>query len=302
MKRFYASAAALAIALAGCSSTGTNTLTSPGGTTLSSADAQSISDETQSDVQDVTEGGSLFRFLSPGFWAPPQATRILRGPFFFQGILSGCPLLSPYPPVDSDSDGVPDSLTLAFNPSSCTFSRHDGRASLVLSGDITITDPSTTQQGFRIDYGDFQQTTTIQDSIFFLRGINGVWEVLKDTTGFTATDSTTVTDSSSQYATRTLAKAWQVSFVADSGNFSGRWHLPSGDYTINGTTTRTHGTATHVLGITTVTPLHRDASCDAFLKIVSGELQVSHTDSAGTGTIQIVFNPCGQSPTVTTVP
>lgn len=303
MKRFYASAAALAITLTGCSSTGTTTLTSPGGgTTLSSADVQSISDETQNDVQDVTEGMSLNRYLSPSFWAPRQALRILRGSFFMNGILSGCPILSPYPPVDTDGDGVPDNETLTFNPASCTFSRHDGQASIVLSGAITIIDPSTTQNGFRIEYGDFQQTTTIQDTIVFLRRINGPYELLSSAAGFSAGDTTTVTDSSSQYPEKILAKAWQVSFVADAGGtFAGRWNVPSGDYTINGTTTRTNGTTTKVLAITTVTPLHRDATCDGYLKIVSGQLNVAHTDATGTTTIQIVFNACGQDPTVTTV-
>ncbi len=75
--------------------------------------------------------------------------------------------------------------------------------------------------------------------------------------------------------------------------------LPSGDLTVNGEMTWTRGTESHELSVTTVTPLHHDATCMSHPKFTSGELVVTKTGPNGTVTVHIVFNGCGVEPTVT---
>lgn len=303
MMRFSFSVAAIGLTLAACSSSDS---AAPGGAgPLTQADAQAIGDEMQSEVAGLSDGSSLTNFLTPNFSAPPGAVRAFHGAFHgpvFFSPSAGCPTLSENPPIDTDGDGVPDNLTLTFDPATCTFSRPGGHASLELSGAITVSDPSTPGKGLRLAFAGFQQKFTVQDSIFFQRNVDGAWQLTSDSTGFAATDSTTVLHTSSQRPSSELAKAWQVSFGADSGSrFGPCLHLPSGDFIINGTTTRTHDGVTRSFSITTVTPLHRDVTCASENKIVSGELAVAHTDSTGTATVHITFNACGQDPTIALV-
>jgi hypothetical protein len=302
--RFSFGVAAIGLTLAACSSSDSN---APGGAApLTQADAQAIGEEMQTEVAGLSDGASLNNFLTPSFSAPPGAVRAFHGafhgPVFFTPRSAGCPALSENPPTDTDGDGVPDNLTLTFDPATCTFTRPGGHASLELSGAITVSDPSTVGKGLRLAFATFQQKFTIEDSIFFQRSVDGVWQLTSDSSGFAATDSTTVLNTSSQRPSSELAKAWQVTFGADSGStFGPCLRLPSGDFIINGTTTRTHDTVTRSFSVTTVAPLHRDVTCDAESKIVSGELDVIHTDSAGTATVHITYNGCGQDPTIALV-
>ena len=97
-----------------------------------------------------------------------------------------------------------------------------------------------------------------------------------------------------------MAKAWLVGFVADAGQtFDQRWHLPSGDLTVNGSLSRTRGTASQTFAVTTVTPLHHDATCTTRPAFTSGELLVVKAGPDGTVTIHVVFTACGVEPTVT---
>jgi len=69
--------------------------------------------------------------------------------------------------------------------------------------------------------------------------------------------------------------------------------------TVNGSMSRTRGTASHSFAVTTVTPLHHDATCTERPAFTSGELLVVKTGPDGTVTIHIVFTGCGVDPTVT---
>jgi hypothetical protein len=290
--------AAIGLTLAACNS---DTGAPNGAAPLTQADAQAIGDEMQTEVAGINDGASLTSFMTPSFAAPPGAIRAFHGPLFFNPV-SGCPTLSENPPVDSDSDGVPDNLTLTYDPTICTFGHPGGHATLELSGTVNISDPSATARGFRLSFGTFQQKFTVNDSIFFQRSVDGPWQLVADSSGFSSVDSTTVTNTSSKYPTSTLAKAWVVSFVADSGSVAfPRWHLPSGDFDIHGETTRTRDTVTKTFSVNTPVPLHRDITCTAHNKIVSGEVDVAHTGPEGSATVHIIFNGCGVDPTVNLV-
>lgn len=289
--------ATLALGLAACQG---DTIAPSGAAPLTQAEAQAVGVEMQGEIAGITSGSSLQDFLTPSFAAPPAAVRAFGGPLHFTPP-PNCPTFSEFPPTDADGDHVPDNLTLTFDPATCTYTGHDGNT-LEISGAVTITDPSQVNPGVRVSFAAFQHKATLANGHFFRRSEDGVWQLVSDSTGFAATDSTTTEHESTERGLATLTKAWQVNFVVDSGQVFGHDHgLPSGDFTINGSTARTHGTENKSFTITTVTPLHHDATCADDQRVVSGELHVVHTDARGTATVDIVFNGCGVQPTITLV-
>lgn len=290
----------LALVAAACSSDSTG----PGGAApLSPAEAQAVGDEMQAEIEGLTSGASLASFFAPDFPAPPAARRALGSALAFTPPTAGCPTFSEAPPTDADLDGVPDNLTITFDSTACTFTRPGGGATKQLSGSVTISDPSPVNAGLRLAFAQFRHRLTIQDSIYFQRSVDGVWQLVASPAGFSATDSTSVSHESSRHGPAVLAKAWQVDFTADSGTtFVPDEDLPSGDLVVNGLTTRSRGGESKSFQVTTASPLHHDAACASDLRIVAGTLDVVHTGPRGTATVNIVFNPCGVEPTITLVP
>jgi hypothetical protein len=267
---------------------------------LTQAEAQAVGVEMQGEIAGITAGASLQGLLTPSFAAPPAAVRAFGGPLHFVPP-ANCPTFSEFPPTDADGDHIPDNLTLTFDPATCSYTGNGGN-SIELSGAVTITDPSQVNPGLRVTFAAFQHKATLANGKFFRRAEDGVWQLVSDTSGFAATDSTTTVHESTDRGLATLAKAWQVNFQVDAGQVFGHDHaLPSGDFTVNGSTSRTHGAESKSFTITTVTPLHHDATCTDDQKVVSGELHAVHTDPRGTATVNIVFNGCGVQPTITLV-
>jgi len=286
--------ATLALGLVAC--TGESSAPS-GAAPLTQAEAQVVGVEMQGEIAGITSGASLQGFLTPSFAAPPAAVRAFGGALHFVRP-PNCPTFSEFPPTDADGDHVPDNLTLTFDPATCSFTGSDGN-SIELSGAVTITDPSQVNPGVRVSFAAFQHKATLASGNFFRRAQDGVWKLVSDPTGFAATDSTTTVHESTERGLARLTKAWQVDFVVEAGQVFAHNHgLPSGDFTLNGSTTRTHGAESKSFTITTVTPLHHDATCADDQKVVSGELHVVHTDARGTATVDIVFNGCGVQPTI----
>lgn len=266
----------------------------PRSTPLSDADAQLIGHEVAGEVEDVAGTFTLGGLFAPEF---PSAGLVMSdSDRIFPH--ANCPTITPFPPVDSDGDGVPDDVTLAFTLPDCSFTRD--RATLEITGTIHITDPSTTAFGVRVAFGDFQHKATSGDGSFFLTKLNGVRQALRSPAGFELRDSTTADRESSDHGSAQLAKAWVVSFVADAGQTVEHMRgLPSGDLSVNGSMTRTRGTTSLSLAVTTVTPLHHDATCAARPRFTSGELLITRTGPDGTTTIHLVFSGCGVPPTIT---
>jgi len=266
---------------------------------ISAAEAQAIGRETAGELGGMASSftvGDLFLFgfefgsVSEGGFSAPIASPTAM-----------CPTITPLPPVDADSDRVPDDLTLSFTLPDCSFSR-DG-ATLEVTGTIHITDPTPTTHDIahRVEFGDLQKKLTLADGNFFLRRLSGARQLLRSAGGFSAVDSTTGSFESSRDSSSSLAKAWVASFVADSGatSFHEEWRLPSGTFTINGSTTRTRGSLTRSLSVETVTPVHFDATCIAEPKFTAGEVVITRTGFEHSGTIHIVFTGCGVPPTIT---
>jgi hypothetical protein len=297
--------AGLALALAACNS---DSMTdgagnAPGNTTpLTQAEAQVVADEMRGEVSGMANGVSLAGMLAPQFEMPMEAIRVFPGPRTFTHPVD-CPTLSEFPPTDLDHDLIPDNLTITFDSLKCTFGHTEGHAVFKINGTIHIVDPSQTDKAIRVEFGALQHKFTVEDTIFWLRRLDGPWQLLTSSAGFSATDSTTARRESSSRPVSELAKRWNVSFVAATGEtFSPHSRLPSGDFTIRGSTKRTRGTDVKTFAVTTVAPLHFDAACDADDRIVSGELDVEYTRAGGTTTVNIKWNGCGVDPIVTVTP
>lgn len=259
---------------------------------LSNAEAQVVGREVAGEIEDVAGSFTLGGLLVPSF---PSAGIAVSDRV---SLSSTCPTITPFPPADADADHVPDDVTLAFTLPDCSFSRDAG--TLEITGSIHVTDPSTTEFGIRVAFADFQHKFTRTGGAFFLSRLNGARQGLRSAAGFSLHDSTTVDLESSDHGAAQLAKAWVVNFVTDAGQtFDETRHLPSGDLTVNGSMTRSRGTASHTFAVTTVTPLHHDAACDARPAFTSGEVTITKTWPDGTVTIHIVFNGCGEEPTIT---
>jgi len=283
--------ALLSLVAAGCAVDRTGPT---GQASLSDAEAQLVGHEVAGEVQDVAGSFTLGDLMVPSFPSAGIAASggVQRSP------MVNCPTITPNPPVDADGDHVPDDATLSFTLPDCSFAR-DG-ATFEITGSIHITDPSTTAFGIRLVFTDLQHKLTRAGGAFSSSRLNGARQVLRSASEFSLHDTTTVDLESSEHGAAQLAKAWVVGFVVDAGQtFDQTPHLPSGNLTVNGSLTHTRGTTTRTFGVTTVTPLHHDATCTARPAFTSGELRVVKTGPDGTATIHIVFTGCGVEPTVT---
>ena len=292
MQRAAGLIALLSLVAAGCA---TDRPAAPPGTpSLSDAEAQLVGHEVAGEVEDVAGSFTLGSLLVPSF---PSAG-ITASDAVQPGSMANCPTLTPNPPVDTDGDHVPDDLTISFTLPDCSFTRNG--ATFEITGSIRITDLSPTDFGIRVVFTDLQHKLTRAGGASFQSDLNGARQVLRSASGFDLHDSTTVDLTSSEHGAAQLAKGWVVTFTADAGEtFDELRHLPSGNLTVNGSMSRTRGTASQSFMVTTVTPLHHDATCTTRPAFTSGELVIVKAGPDGTVTIHVVFNGCGVEPTVT---
>lgn len=263
------------------------------GSSLADAEAKLVGREVASEVEDVAGSFTLGGLLIPSFPSAGLPEGIVLRP-------SGtglCPTITPNPPVDTDGDRIPDDATISFTLPDCAFALNG--ATLEITGSIRVTDLSSTDFGIRVVFDNLDHKFTRDGGATFENNLNGARQVLRSASSFDLHDSTTVDFTSGDHAAQ-LAKAWVVTFTADAGEtFDGLRRLPSGNLTVNGSLSRTRNATTQTFAVTTVTPLHHDATCDARPSFTSGELTVTKTGPDGTVTIHIVFNGCGVDPTVT---
>ncbi|MFI5235713.1 MAG: hypothetical protein ACHQXA_08385, partial [Gemmatimonadales bacterium] len=69
--------------------------------------------------------------------------------------------------------------------------------------------------------------------------------------------------------------------------------LPSGNWTVTGTSVWTHGSATFDLTETTPVPLHHNASCTVTPRFDSGTLNLAVLRNGNASNISIQFTACG---------
>jgi len=212
---------------------------------------------------------------------------------------STCPTVSPLPPANSDGDRVPDSLRFDFT--GCSFT--GTRFSVALSGTIDIVDPTATTTDHAIEwkFGDFTRSVTrLATGGTFSTKQNGIRTVTASADALSHSEQNfetvfTYPDNS----TATHVRNWNSTFTADvAGSIQPDASLPSGTWSIDGTSTWTRGDRSFDLMVTTNPDLHYSAACTVRPKFDSGTLHVQVTRMNGTETQQmtvtITFTACGQ--------
>jgi hypothetical protein len=291
MRWYGAAMAALVLGAAGCSSDSMEPDQSP----MTQAEAQGVADDLEASIANVAGTSTLPDVTNLN---PAQAGYF--GPADFQPH-ANCPTITPFPPTDTDGDHVPDIVTFSFTLPDCSFTGSHG-TTLELTGSVTISDPSATAAGLRAEFADLQRKVTLQNGDFFLQRLDGVRQILADAAGFAAVDSLTAVSEFPRRGQASLENTWTVDFVVDAGGtFEPHTALPSGTFDVEGGTVRSRHGVSRSLDVTTVTPLHFNASCTEHQKIDSGEIHAEFVGPRGTATVTLVYTACGVRPTMTLV-
>src|SRR5262245_24990113 len=187
------------------------------------------------------------------------------------------PTRSPNPPMNGDADAVPDSVRVDFTGCMLTTPGF----TIALGGMIDYVDPTptTTDIGLKTRYLDFMRSVTFGTRTRAVHQ-NGVRLVIRSANMLQRADSSFHTDYAfPDGSTASHVLDWSSLFTPDAAGFveNTSWHgwtLPSGTWTINGTSTFTRGTQSFALTVTTAMPLHFDATCRMAPRFDAGSLNV----------------------------
>jgi hypothetical protein len=123
-------------------------------------------------------------------------------------------------------------------------------------------------------------------------------------TRITRRDATTLENTETNFRTNYVfrnggtashVKTWMSTFTADvAGSIAPQQPLPSGTWTIGGTSSWTRGANTYSLTVTTNPALHYNASCTVAPRFDAGTLVSVVVRGARTTTVRIQFTACGQ--------
>src|SRR5439155_1119009 len=147
---------------------------------------------------------------------------------------------------------------------------------VTLSGSIDIVDPTPTtpDRAFRTRSNAFTRTVT-SSATGTTRSVveNGVRSVVGSADQIQLLDTTQTDYTYGSGATASHARKWLATFAADqAGSIQMGSRLPSGKWTISGSSTFTSGTDSYSLSVTTSDPLHYNTSCSVEPRFDSGTL------------------------------
>ncbi len=204
------------------------------------------------------------------------------------------PTKSPTPVTDTDNDGVPDSVR--FDYAGCVISRPLSIDSL--SGTIDLIDPtkSTADHAVERVFADFKRVT-----VNLVSGANS--SVTENGTRMASHDGTTLRSSETNFRTDFVfanggtaehVRTWESIFTADvAGSIMPNTLLPSGSWSVNGTSSWTRALRSYSLTVTTNPPLHYNASCTAAPRFDAGKITAVVVRNSQTMTVTIEFTACG---------
>jgi hypothetical protein len=274
------SAALLLLALAACDES-----TSPNSTAvLTNAQADSVAEVTTLDAAEVIEAGAISMSTGLALAAP------MEGP-----PMSCEPVVTPFPPINSDEDMVPDSVR--FEYTNCTFTR--GMMTHTLDGAIDIIDPTPTLTDFdiRTVFTAFTRTltnTATDQTVSAMFDGSRHLAATVDTLGVTMTNFLTAFTYPNE-ATASHLKNWVAKFTADvPGSIALGEPLPAGTLTLTGNSTWTRLSQSWDIATTTPTPLHFNPACTVSPRFDDGILVHAVTRFGATATFQVEFTACGQ--------
>src|SRR6266566_3405612 len=246
---------------------------------LTQPEANAVAEVVATDAASLVGGATLDAATGMPFAAAPMP----GAPAMATSSASCTPTRTPSPPTNSDGDPVPDSVRIDFT--GCTFS---GDAHTVtLSGSIDIVDPTPaiTDRAFRTRNNAFTRSVVE----------NGVRSVIGTPDQIQLTDTMQTDYTFATGATASHARKWLATFVADqAGSIQMGSPLPSGNWSVSGSSTLTSGTNSYSLSVSTSDPLHYNASCTVEPRFDSGTLTAVVTKGTASTTVTIQFTACGQ--------
>jgi hypothetical protein len=279
---FLGAAAVLALVAAGCNTDGT----APASLTLSQAQADSIAEQVAFDAEDEVTGATMSGNGSV------DAAASLAAP----GVRSLChPTRTPPSPTDNDGDGVPDSVHVDFTGCVLSFPLETD----TIRGTIDVLDPTTLVADHAVER-IFTDLARVR--LHLIAGKltsetrNGTRRTSRDSTSLSNTETNFRTDYVYRSGgTATHVKTWTSTFTADvAGAIQPDQPLPSGTWTIAGTSSWTRGANTYSLTATTNPPLHYNAACTEAPRFDAGTLILAVTRNARSTTVTIQFTACLQ--------
>jgi hypothetical protein len=211
------------------------------------------------------------------------------------------PCVTPSSTTDADGDGVPDDATYNFTAPPCRFNPvRDFTLDVV--GQLRLVDlvPETagfgadiTLTGLRFEFSaedPDQDYTLVRNGRMILTGSTAGLQVL--------TQGLQVQRSFTGLGDAFVDLDWQVGFTPEA-TLAINQPLPSGAVSVGGTVGWSRGDEEFDLTVTTATPLHYDASCDAAgQRLDEGELHVSGTFGDVPGHVRITWTDCGTDPDI----
>jgi hypothetical protein len=205
--------------------------------------------------------------------------------------------------TDSDSDGVPDSITYIFDEAKCiqNVSLARGGGTQTIGGQIKLEDtkPTTADRSYRQTLSALKYVRDPALKPKFTETRDGVREVAQaGNTSLTKTHNITLVRQVAFRAKVTLINKMSFAYqVSGAGTIDLNQPLPAGTFTLTGSNEFTVGNKiSRVFTTSTQAALVYNPSCES-QRIVGGELRLTTPKTE----IKIVFQACGTEPVVSRV-
>ena len=221
----------------------------------------------------------------------------------FQPLSTGAaqdPCVTASSPADTDGDGVPDDASYTFTAPPCRFADVRG-FNLDVVGQLRVVDPAPGTAGFGavVDFTNFRFSLTTDDpDKNYSVTRNGRVTLTGSPAGLELSSEMQILRTFSGLSDAAVEHVWTIGFEPET-TLQINQPLPNGSFTIAGTVNWSRGDETFELTLTTLTPLHYNATCDATgQRFDAGELAVSGTFGETPGTLHIGWGGCGDDPNI----
>jgi hypothetical protein len=210
------------------------------------------------------------------------------------------PCVAPSSATETDGDGVPDDASYTFTAPPCRYTDVRG-FTLDAVGQLRIVDPVPETPGFGANYTltnlRFSLSADDSDQDYSVTR-NGTISLTGDPAGLELATELQVLRSFTGLPDAAAEHQWTVGFDPEN-TLQINQPLPSGSMTVAGTAGWSRGDENFSLTVTTATPLHYDASCEATgQRFDDGELRVSGTFDETPGFVRITWEDCGDDPSI----
>ncbi|HVK00700.1 MAG TPA: hypothetical protein VM365_07530 [Gemmatimonadales bacterium] len=221
----------------------------------------------------------------------------------FQPLSTGAaqaPCVTASSPADTDGDGVPNDASYTFTAPPCRFADVRG-FNLDVVGQLRVVDPAPETAGFGavVDFTNFRFSLTTDDpDKNYSVTRNGRVTLTGSAAGLELSSEMQILRTFSGLSDAAVEHVWIIGFEPET-TLQINQPLPNGSFTIAGTVNWSRGDETFELTLTTLTPLHYNAACDATgQRFDAGELAVSGTFGETPGTLHIGWGGCGDDPNI----